>query len=233
MGSDYHMINKLRTIVIALFVFFGLVSLVFPQDIQTAAAMFSQLAERYGQLYDYSSNVSINVDGQKMGGRLYWKKKSRLRIDFTSPSEQVIVSNGELLQVYIPKYNVTLTQKLDPSTNTANMASAEGLSLLRKGYNISFKTGPQPVPLDEGGTELVNKLLLTWKNTNQGFRQIELSVTPSRYIRRLEGITSDRRVVRLDFYGMSINQGIADIAFDYDSPPESNKYDSFLFGNTN
>jgi len=227
MSKIYYKIAALIVVIIAI------PGIAAAQDIQTALSLFNQVAEKYGQVYDYSANVIIRADNQVMGGHLYWKKKSRLRIDFSQPSQQVLISNGELLQVYIPKYNVTLTQKLDSTSNTAGLASSEGLTMLRRGYAIAFKSTPNLQPLDDGAGEQVYKLLLTWKNTNQGFRQIELAVTQSKYIRRIEGVTSDRKNIRIDFANVNMNIGIPDITFDYNTPPESNRYDNFLFGNSN
>ena len=200
------------------------------------------MAEDYPNISDYTANVSIKIDDASMAGVLYFKKASRLRIDFTVPDKQVIVSDGLFLQVYIPKYGVTLKQQLDPNagkdqTGGAGLATPQGLSLLRKGYGIAYKIGPGTVPIDEGAkggsAEPVFKLLLNWQNQNQGFRQIELSLTTGKIIRRIEGITADRKKVRIDFTGIKTNTGIPNNKFDYDAPADSNVYNSFLYGTTN
>jgi outer membrane lipoprotein-sorting protein len=225
------------------------------QTMKPATSLFNEVAEQYSNVNDYSANVDITlfdgsvktVDGKTkvqnlvMTGTLLFKRASRLRIDFTNPEEQVIVSDGKVLQVYIPKYDVTLTQKLDSgtkdSTGGAGMATPQGLELLRKGYKIAYKIGPNTVPLDEGAkggsSESVYKLLLNWSDQNQGFRQIELSITTNKWIRRIDGITADRKHVRIDFTGLKLNEGIPDIKFEYDAPADSNVYDNFLFGTTN
>jgi outer membrane lipoprotein-sorting protein len=206
-----------------------------------ATTLFNEVAEKYSGISDYTANLGIKVnDLTPMYGTLFFKRASRLYIEFTAPEKQVIVSDGKMLQVYIPKYNVTLQQALDTSKDQsggAGLATPQGLALLRKGYKIAYKIGPNTVPLDEGAKggsgELVYKLLLNWLDQNQGFRQIELSITPNLFIRRIDGITADRKQVRIDFSIQAINSGIPDNKFDYDAPPDSNVYNGFLFGTTN
>lgn len=235
------MVKIRKTVMIALL---GIGIAISSPAAQSLAApnLFAQVAENYAALYDYSANISISTEDSanpgkmvNMAGRMFWKARSRLRIDFTNPKEQVLVSNGEVLQVYLPAYNVTLTQKLDTSssTNPGGLATKEGLSMMRRGYNIAYKTGPELTPIDDSRGELVYRLLLTWKNSSQGFRQIELAITEGKYIRRIDGITADQRKVRIEFSNLGLNQGIPDNKFDYTAPPEANQYDSFLFGNNN
>lgn len=203
------------------------------QEITTAASFFDSVAERYAGIKDFSAQVTMQVDGENMAGTLYYLRSSRLRIDFSQPAKQVMVSDGQVLKIYVPKYDVTLTQKYESGSGatSAGLASKEGLALLRKGFNIAYRTAPGMVPLDGNSGEPVTKLLLTWKNTNQGFREIELSITQGRYIRRVEGITADHRKIRIDYTGLTVNQGIPETRFEYDSPASSNTYDNFLFGN--
>lgn len=224
------------------------------QTMKPATTLFNEVADKYASVSDYTANVGMivydsvikTVDGKTktenltMHGNLFFKRASRLFIDFTFPEKQVIVSDGRMLKVYIPKYNVTLQQQLDTSkdqTGGAGLATPQGLNLLRKGYKIAYKIGPNTVPLDEGAkggsAEMVYKLLLNWMDQNQGFRQIELSITPNMWIRRIDGITADRRQVRIDFSGLKVNSGIPDNKFDYDAPADSNVYNNFLFGTTN
>lgn len=204
------------------------------QDILTSTNFFAGVAERYAGIADYSADVTITIDGTTMRGSLYYRRPNRIRIDFTTPQDQVIVSDGINLQVYIPKYNVILNQKLDPGAGSTGLATQEGLNLLRRGYSIAYKAGPNAIPLDEGAaggsSEQVTKLALTWRNNNEGFREIEISVTQGKLIRRIEGITADRKKVRIDYSNIRYNQGIPDTRFEYESPGSANNYNNFLFG---
>src|SRR5690606_10307653 len=85
----------------------------FSQDIITAPVFFDQVAANYSEIQDYIADIQLRSSSESMLGVLYFRSPNLLRIDFSSPSEQVLVSNGQILQVYVPLYNVTLTQTLD------------------------------------------------------------------------------------------------------------------------
>jgi outer membrane lipoprotein-sorting protein len=159
---------------------------------------------------------------------------SFLRIDFIRPAEQVIVFNGELMTVYLPEYRVVLNQAITQtrrsSSSGASLASAQGLTLLRRNYVPSFVTGPAPSPLDAGSQERVVKLRLTRRSVSEGFREIILSIDPeTQLIRRIEGRTIAEGLVRFDFSNIRINQGIPEQRFIYDSPASANMRNNFLF----
>jgi outer membrane lipoprotein-sorting protein len=174
-----------------------------------------------------------------MAGTVSHLSPSFLRIDFTRPAEQVIVFNGELLTVYLPEYRAVLNQDITASrrsgsaVNSAGLATAQGLTLLRRNYIPSFVTGPDPIPLDEGSKEQVVKLRLTRRSISEGFRELILSVDPDTLlIRRIEGRTIAEALVRFDFSNIRTNQGIPTQRFIYDSPASANLINNFLFRNT-
>jgi len=209
---------------------------VFPalsQEIVTAERYLETVSERYGSIKDYEAHVVIRSGSSEMTGNLSYLSPSFLRIDFSRPAEQVIVFNGELLTVYLPEYRAILNQNITPSRRPAagaSLASAQGLSLLRRNYVPSFVTGPNPVMLDANTREEVVKLRLTRRNISEGFREIILSVNPgSRTIRRIEGRTIADTLVQFDFTNIRTNLGIPEMRFLYDSPASAYMYNDFLF----
>ena len=206
----------------------------FSQEIVTAERYLELVSERYGTIRDYEANITIHSGSNEMFGNVSHLVPSFLRIDFTKPMEQVIVFNGELLTVYLPEYRVTLNQNITQSRRSgasgAGMATAQGLSLLRRNYNPSYVTGPAPVPLDAGSGERVVKLRLTRRTVSEGYREIIVSINPdTRLIRRLEGRTIADGLVQFDFSNVKINQGIPEQRFIYDSPASANIINNFLF----
>ena len=135
------------------------------------------------------------------------------------------------MTLYLPRQNVALQQKLRQGSQAglATMASSQGLSLLRRGYSIAFLTGPELQPLDEGSELMVRKLNLNWRNTDEGFRQIVMSVDENMLIRRMRGITADYENFHFNFNSIDINQGIPDARFDYEKPPSAYTIENFLF----
>jgi outer membrane lipoprotein-sorting protein len=217
----------------------GVVFSLFAQEIVTAETYLKSVAERYAGIRDYEARVAIRSDTTDMIGLLSFRDPNFLRIDFTSPSEQVLVFNGEMLTVYIPRLRAVLNQSVTPVRRSAtpaggaSLASAQGLQMLQRGYVPAFLTGPEPVPLDERSRENVIKLRLTRRLISEGFREIILCIDPgTRLIRRIEGRTLAEALVRFDFTNIRINIGIPEQRFIYDSPASANLYNNFLFRDT-
>jgi outer membrane lipoprotein-sorting protein len=207
------------------------------QEIVTAERYLEMVAERYGGIRDYEARIMIRSGNTDMYGTVSHLAPSFLRIDFTTPSEQVIVFDGEMLTVYLPEYRAILNQTISSGRRAgasgASLATAQGLTLLRRNYLPAFITGPVPEPLEAGSGEMAVRLRLTRRNISEGFREIILYVNPeTHYIRRIEGRTIAETLVRFDFSDIKINQGIPEQRFLYDSPASANLYNNFLFKDT-
>ncbi|MDX9799837.1 MAG: outer-membrane lipoprotein carrier protein LolA [Spirochaetia bacterium] len=204
------------------------------QQILTATDYFEKISAVYADVNDYQADVTITKGGTEMFGTLFHKYPDKLRINFTEPEEQTIAFDGKRLVVYIPRYRVTMSQKIDSKnqvTGGASIASREGLVLLKRNYSIAYLESPDPVPLDSGADtiEMVVKLKLLWKSTQEGFRQIDLSVQPDGYIRRIVGVTPENDTIQFDFKKIIINQNIPDARFEYTPPASANIFENFLF----
>jgi outer membrane lipoprotein-sorting protein len=204
----------------------------YAQEIITAERYLESVAEVYGTIRDYEARIAIRSGNSTMYGMINHLIPSFLRLDFTSPANQVILYDGNLLTIYLPEYQAVLNQVISASRRPsgASMATAQGISLLRRNYVPAFVTGPAPVPLEAGSNELVVKLRLTRRAGNENFREIFLDITPdTRLIRRIEGRTITDSTVRFDFSEIKINQGIPEQRFIYESPASANLYNNFLF----
>jgi outer membrane lipoprotein-sorting protein len=204
------------------------------QQIVTAEKFLENVSDKYAQFNDYEARIVIRSGNTDMYGTVLHKAPNFLRIDFTTPAEQVIVFNGDMLTVYLPEYRAILNQSVSSSRSaSANLATARGLSLLRRNFASAFITGPAPVPLDENSRERVVNLRLTRRYGSEGFREIILSVDPSTLlIRRMRGTTIAEGNVQFDFTDIKTNQGISERRFVYDSPASANLYNDFLFRDT-
>jgi outer membrane lipoprotein-sorting protein len=222
---------RLRRRFFALLLLNGLFSL-YAQEIVTAERYLESVAETYGTIRDYEARIVIRSGSSTMYGTVNHLIPSFLRIDFTSPPNQVILYDGNLLTMYLPEYQAVLNQVISGSRRPsgASMATAQGLLLLRRNYVPAFVTGPAPVPLEAGSKEMVVKLRLTRRAGSENFREIVLDVAPeTKLIRRIEGRTITDSTVRFDFSEIRINQGIPEQRFIYDSPASANLYNNFLF----
>ncbi|MDR0382569.1 MAG: outer-membrane lipoprotein carrier protein LolA [Spirochaetaceae bacterium] len=204
------------------------------QQIVTAERFLENVSDKYASFNDYEARIAIRSGNAAMRGTVVHKTPNFLRIDFTTPAEQVIVFDGDMLTVYLPEYSAILNQNVSSSrVGGANLVTARGLLLLRRNFAAAFVTGPAPVPLDENSRERVVKLRLTRRYGSEGFREIILNVDPSTLlIRRIEGTTIADGRVQFDFSDIRTNQGISERRFIYDSPASANRYNDFLFRDT-
>ncbi len=206
------------------------------QDIVTASNFFRQVGDRYEIIEDYIADITMHKDDTEMTGDLYYRHPDLLRINFRSPEEQVLVTDGSMLTLYIPSLDVTMEQSLSSrqqGEEITAMATREGLGLLRRMYNVSYLEGPAPIPLEEGSDEMVTKLRLTWRSPSEGFREIIVSINEDLLIRRMEGTTVGYDEVTLDFADIRVNQNLTAEQFEYRSPPSANRFRNFLFGEQN
>jgi outer membrane lipoprotein-sorting protein len=220
-----------RLIIKALLLILFLQTSLAAQDILTAAQFFDSVSEKYGLIEDYEARISISTSEISMEGVLFYKSPNLLRINFSEPEEQVISVNNNILTLHIPDQNVVMEQKLQQHSNAdlAVMASKEGLELLQKGYSVAFLLGPDPVFLEEESDEFVRKLNLVWRKTDEGYRQIEMSISEDGMIRRMKGLTVNYETFQFDFTEIRINQNIPLSRFDYEAPPSAYVMNNFLF----
>jgi outer membrane lipoprotein-sorting protein len=203
------------------------------QEILTAGRYLERVSERYSTIRTYVARLSIQSGGTQMYGTVYAMMPNFLRIDFSSPAEQVILYNGESLMIFLPGERAILNQTVANQGGGANIATARGLNILRRNYVPAFVVGPSPVPIEPGSSEMVIKLKLARRSTGEGFTEIILDISPeSQLIRRITGRTITDTTVRFDFSGVSLNTGIPERLFVFESPPASNMYNNFLLRGT-
>jgi outer membrane lipoprotein-sorting protein len=202
----------------------------FAQSIVTAEAYLERVSNHYASFRDYEAHIVMNTGETEMAGTVSHLAPAFMRIDFSSPAEQVIVFNGEQLTIYLPELRAILNQDVGSSAGGgANLATGQGLSMMRRNYVSAYVTGPDPVALDDGSRERVVKLKLTGRG-GQGFRELILSIDPAALlIRRIDAAQLTGGTIRFDFTNVKTNQGIPEQRFIYDSPASANVYNNFLF----
>jgi outer membrane lipoprotein-sorting protein len=220
-----------KALLTVILVFFA-VFFVSAQEIMTAGRYLDQVSERYASLRTYTARINILSGGTSMAGTVYAMMPNFLRIDFSAPAEQVILYDGESLMIFLPGERAILNQSASRQGG-ANIATARGLNLLKRNYVPAFAVGPAPVPIEPGSNEMVVKLKLARRSTGEGFTEIIMDISPdTRLIRRITGRTINDTTVRFDFSGVSLNTGIPERLFIFESPPASNMYNNFLLRGT-
>lgn len=202
----------------------------FAQEITTASAYFKSVSDYYSTLKDYEADFDIKADRLEMSGKVSYKKSDLLRMDFTSPAEQVICFNGDMLTVYLPDAAAVLQQSVKGEGNAATLATSNGLALMSRYYTVAYEVGQAPVPLEPGSSEKVVKLYLNRRNTTEAFRYIKLAVSAeTKLIRRVEAVTTRGESFVFNFTDYKLNQDLTDQRFIYDPPSSANNYNNFLF----
>ena len=202
------------------------------QQILTAQEFFNTVAATYASIEDYVADMIWRDERGTMRGALTYKRPNMVRIDFTQPENQLLVSNGRRLLIYVPAHNVRLTQTLRPGeagTAPGGLATAEGLALMRRNYSIAYLEGPEPVPLNEGSSTFVTKLRLDRRQASEGFRRLVLSVDDEGFIRRIEGTKADWEEVVMELSNIRINQRVSTQVFEEEGESSASIEENFLY----
>ncbi len=201
------------------------------QQVLTAREFFDTVAANYAAIEDYTATMVWRDERGTMRGTLTYKRPNLVRIDFTQPQDQLLVSNGQRLMIYVPAHNVRLTQTLRPQVGSApgGIATAEGLALMRRNYSIAYLEGPEPVPLRDGSSTYVTKLRLDRRQATESFRELILSVDENGFIRQIEGTKVDWEVVVMELSDIQINQRISTQIFEAEGDSSASIEENFLY----
>ena len=231
------------------------------RELVTAEVFFEDVARTYAAIEDYQANVVVatrrfgpvtddgvqagaaacgskerEVELSRMEGALSFKRPDLLRIDFTMPDGQVLVSNGELLTIYIPALDYIIEQRLAAAATpaaeslSAGLTAAMGLRFLRYNYAIRYDEGPDPVALGDGSGQHVVRLVLERRVPEEAFETIEVAVDADKLIRCIVGEYRSGDRIAIEFRAARTDRSIPDARFQYESPPDANVYRDILFG---
>ena len=206
-------------------------SSVWSQGITTASAYFKQISEYYGSLKDYEADFEIKIEKQETAGKLSYKAPDLLRMDYSTPENQVICFNGDMLTIYLPDSSAVLQQSITQENGSAaSLSTPQGLSLLSRYYTVKYESSQYAEPLEDVSDEMVIKFVLERKSSSEAFKYIKIAVSENtKLIRRMEAVTPKGEVILFDFFDYVLNQGITEQRFIYDAPSSANNYNNFLF----
>ena len=201
------------------------------QGITTASAYFKQISEYYGSLKDYEADFEIKIEKQETAGKLSYKAPDLLRMDYSTPENQVICFNGDMLTIYLPDSSAVLQQSITQENGSAaSLSTPQGLSLLSRYYTVAYETGQTAEPLEKGSDEMVVKFILSKKSNTEAFKFIKIAVNEdTKLIRRIEAVTPKNETFIFNFFDYKVNQDISDARFIYDPPSSANNFNNFLF----
>ena len=193
----------------------------------SATQYFEDISLRYQNIEDIQAKISLNVKGLKQTGTLLYKFPDKFIVNFDS-NNQVFVSDGEVLTVYVPALGTSFRQQL-----TMGKGGSGFMNILGTEYSVSYTNSPNLEPLDEsGGAENFIKLTFS-RRLYKGAATIDsfmIAFTSNGIIRRVIAYpTGGGREIIIDFLSVKLNVGISESKFKYELPKTSNKVDNFLY----
>ncbi|AYE36224.1 outer membrane lipoprotein carrier protein LolA [Borrelia turcica IST7] len=194
----------------------------------SANQYFENIYSKYQSVEDMQARISLNIKGLKQTGTLLYKFPDKFIINLDS-NNQVFVSDGELLTVYVPSLGTSFRQQL-----TRGKAGGGFMNVLGTEYSVSYTNSPNLEPLDETGGSTESFIKLTFsRRLYKGAATIDsfmIAFAESGAIRRIIAYpTGGGREIIIDLLSMKFNVGIPESRFKYDPPKTSNKVDNFLY----
>jgi outer membrane lipoprotein-sorting protein len=214
--------NKIKkystTISIFMLLFFSTNIFAYKFDFITVSDVVNETKKKYSSLKSYQANFTIISDkgGKKITqtGVLKFKSSDKLLMEFTAPSRQKIVSNGQMMWIFIPSMNVVAEQDLTSESGLFASGSEAGLNRLFSKYHYRFASKEEPEIMKDGSKQYT--LVLKQKETRGGYKTINLWISEDYFIKKAEGFTSS---------GKKIEITLSDIKTDVDLPNSIFKFD--------
>lgn len=179
------------------------------------------LMERaFDSMQDYTARITWVNGNAEYHGTIRYKKANRFLIEFEEPKDQVIVSNGEFLYIYIPYLRVVIQQSLTEATESSILAttSQAGYAKLFDEYSFSFSgsSGLQSFQ----GTRAYH-LKLYQKRARVGFKSMDLWISEDGYILQSNGVSPSGIEVSLAFSDIRVNRELPDYIFEFQVPADA------------
>jgi len=189
-------------------------------DFVTVSDVVRNIKKTYSDLKSYQANFTIISDkgGRKVTqtGLLRFKASDKLLMDFYQPSRQKIVSNGQMMWIYIPSMNVVAEQDLMSDSGLFTSGSEAGLNRLFSKYHYRFASKDQPETMKDG-TKMYT-LVLKQKESRAGYKTINLWISENFFIQKAEGYTSSGKKVEITLKDITTNVDLPNGIFKFDIP---------------
>lgn len=216
--------NKRNSLILSAFFIFTLIFVdsvnAYNFDFITVRDIVGKVKKRFSEIGSYQASFKIVSD--KMGKKIHqsgiikYKSSDKLLIEFHSPHGQKIVSNGDMMWVYIPSMNVVAEQNLESGSGLFSSGTKSGLNRLFSKYHYRFASKDQPQKNKSGNKYYT--LLLKQRETRSGFRKIKLWVSEKYFITRAKGETSTGKKIDIKFSNIKTDLDFPNGIFKFDMP---------------
>lgn len=194
---------------------------------ESASEFFARVSAYYGTVQDYEAHIKITTDDLVESGTISYKSPNKLHVKFES-GKVININNKELI-IFAPALGVSFSQELAPISEgtLSTLTSTQGLNMMRNSFGIGYESTPDYVSLGNGSSQKVVKLVL--RGASDGYVRLDVSVGKNNLIRRIVAHTAGGAKIQYDFTKITINGGIPEKRFDYDTPSTGNTFVNFLF----
>lgn len=203
-------------------------SFVHPSDVAKAMQV------KFKALKAYQADFSLTIKDlgkiKSSAGVATYGEGGKLNFTFSQPAGDIIVSNGQMLYVYVARLRAVGRQPLKTKDKEGkplfSAGTAEGLSNLFRRYHYRFDKPEQPREID-GSRFFVMEL--KEKEITGGYDKITLFVEPETYlIRRMQASSPSGRSVELAFSNIRLNPTIDARVFQFKEPENAKIVDNPL-----
>lgn len=187
------------------------------------AQVIREITGAFSKLDSYRANFSIKTKGpgknRSMSGTAWYKKGGKMRLNFSKPSGDVIVSDGKTLWIHIKRLNAVGIQslQLDRKVDKRPLfmsTNGPGLKRLFRKYHTRFKDPNQPEMVD-GKRMFILKLSQMVKVG--GFSKMTLYVNADNYfIEKAEASNEFGLETTVEFKNIKRNISVKDGFFEYE-----------------
>ncbi len=218
-----NMKSRIKIIIFAVsivFIFNSTASPVYKFDFITVTDVVKKIKKTFGSLKTYQANFTIITTKmgkkRKQSGVIQYKANDKLLMKFYKPSGQKIISNGEMMWIYIPSMNVVAEQDLRSDPGLFSSGTKTGLNRLFSKYHYRFYSKKQPEEQKDGTKKYT--LLLKQKESRSGYKTLKLWVSEDYMITAAEGITSSGKIINISFSNIKTNIDIPNGVFKFNIP---------------
>ncbi|MCL1833099.1 MAG: outer membrane lipoprotein carrier protein LolA [Leptospirales bacterium] len=216
--------NKIKkyftTASILMLIFFSANTFAYKFEFTTVSDVVNETKKKYSSLKSYQANFTIVSDkgGKRVTqtGVLKFKSSDKLLMEFSSPSRQKLVSNGQMMWIYIPSMNVVAEQDLTSESGLFTSGSEAGLNRLFSKYHYRFASKEEPETMKDGSKQYT--LVLKQKETRGGYKTINLWISEDYFIQRAEGFTSSGKKIEITLSDIKTDVDLPNALFKFDIP---------------
>jgi outer membrane lipoprotein-sorting protein len=179
-----------------------------------------KMSEMFESIKDYTADFEWINGNVHYNGSIKYKKPDKILLNFAEPRDQKIVSDGQILYIYIPYLKVVIQQMLTEDTESEILMTGTetGLSKLFDEYSFSFYDSSSTQPFRN---TRAYHLRLVQKTPKVGFEKMDIWVAENGQLLQSNGRSPNGVEVSLIFSNIQMNTELPDYIFEFDVPADA------------